>query len=76
MHPKSHSNECEGIMASSRAVLAWGRGRFPVDTVITITAICRQAELVFDYDAIYDNLVQTATKVRTVCCQPTMHAPN
>lgn len=36
------------------------RGRFPVQTVSTVVSICRQAELVFDDEAIFDRLVAIA----------------
>lgn len=38
------------------------RGRFPVATVSTVSAIAREAELVFDHEAVYDNLIGIASQ--------------
>ena len=39
------------------------RGKYPVETVRTVLAICRQAELTFDHKAHYDRLMARAMEV-------------
>ena len=39
------------------------RGKYPVETVRTVLAICRQAELTFDHEAHYDRLMARAMEV-------------
>jgi pyruvate kinase len=39
------------------------RGRYPVETVATLVAICRQAEAVFDHERHFDFLMQSALEV-------------
>jgi pyruvate kinase len=38
------------------------RGRFPVPTVSIVSAIAREAEVVFDHEAVYDNLIAIASQ--------------
>lgn len=39
------------------------RGNYPVETVRTVLAICRQAELTFDHEAHFDRLITRAMEV-------------
>ena len=39
------------------------RGGYPVETVRTVLAICRQAELAFDHESHFDRLIARAMEV-------------
>ena len=39
------------------------RGKYPVETVRTVLAICRQAELTFDHESHFDRLIARAMEV-------------
>ena len=46
------------------------RGKYPVETVRTVLAICRQAELTFDHESHFDRMMARAMQV---CRQPEAH---
>ena len=39
------------------------RGHYPVETVRTVLAICRQAELTFDHESHFDRMIARAMEV-------------
>ena len=39
------------------------RGNYPVETVRTVLAICRQAELAFDHESHFDKMMARAMQV-------------
>ena len=39
------------------------RGKYPVETVRTVLAICRQAELAFDHESHFDRMMARAMQV-------------
>ena len=40
------------------------RGKYPLDTIRCVLSICRQAELVFDYEAHFEQMITSAMGVR------------
>ena len=39
------------------------RGKYPVETLRTVLAICRQAELAFDHESHFDKMMSRAMQV-------------
>jgi pyruvate kinase len=50
----------DGILLGAETL----RGKYPVETVRNMLSICRQAELVFDYEQHFENLITNAMNVR------------